>query len=134
MISDQMITNRINNDKIFTISMIFKLQTLRGPADPLPGPWSLDLGALTLGLSWDDLSRIWVHFFAILMHYGVMLGLSWVDLRATWVNLGAILSWAHLGMVGHSWAHLGLVGPIWVWLGMVGHRWAHSGLFGLGWA
>ena len=61
-----------------------------------------------------------------------MLGLAWVDLRATSVILGAILSWAHLGMVGHSWAHLGLVGPIWVWLGMVVHRWAHSGPFGFG--
>ena len=64
------------------------------------------------------------------MHYGVMLGLSWVDLRATWVNLGAILSWAHLGLVGHSWAYLGLVGLIWAWFGMVGHSWAHSRPFG----
>ena len=40
------------------------LQALRGPADPLldPGPWSLDLGAWILGLSWDDLRVTWGFF------------------------------------------------------------------------
>ena len=62
-----------------------ELQTLRGPADPLldPGPWTLDLEALTLMLSWEDLRATWVRSGAILGLPGVILGLSWEDLGAT---------------------------------------------------
>ena len=73
-----------------------KLQTLRGPADPLldPGPWTWDFEALTLELYWEDLRAAWVRSGAILGQPRVILGLSWEDLGATWVHLGP--SWGYL--------------------------------------
>ena len=47
-----------------------KMQTLRGPADPLrdTGPWSLNLRAGTLELYWDDLMPIRENFQAFFDH------------------------------------------------------------------
>jgi hypothetical protein len=88
------------------------VQALRGPADPLrdPGPWSLDLGAWTLGLSRSDLRATWDPFGAILGIPGAILGLSCEVLKVAWVNSRASLG--HPGAIlGLSWVNLG---AIWV--------------------
>ena len=95
------------------------MQTLRGPADPLldPGPWTLDLEALTLMLSWDDLGLLG----SVLEPSWGSPGSSWGYLGRTWGYLGPF--WGHLGAAqGHLGVVLeglgGYLGQSWTILGL----------------